>query len=128
MSCRLRSDLQESLATIKRLKNADVVNESGEPPDVIATSSVPSLGSHDSTSTASTQKPDIFIMPDDVSEGIGLSVLCPGTGIFLSAASNPHNDMNFFFFCVGDTSQTASKGLLLMKCHLSVDCHVSRIS
>jgi len=78
---RLRSDLQESLATIKRLKNVDVVNESGESPDVVATSSIPSLGSHDSTSTASTQKPDIFIMPDDVSEDSSRSEVFEEVGL-----------------------------------------------
>ena len=119
VSCRLRSDLQESLATIKRLKNVDVVNESGESPDVVATSSIPSLGSHDSTSTASTQKPDIFIMPDDVSEGSGLSVLYPDTSILLQCCFEPINNMNFSFLC----------GCLLTNCiERSIAHELSRIS
>ncbi|XP_065056488.1 rho guanine nucleotide exchange factor 11-like isoform X2 [Rhopilema esculentum] len=65
---RLQSDLQESQAAIKRLTqtaNSDVTSESGESPDIVPSSSLPSLSSL--TTNASTMTPDIMVS-DDISE------------------------------------------------------------
>ena len=65
---RLQSDLQESQAAIKRLTqtaNSDVTSESGESPDIVPSSSLPSLSSF--ASNTSTMAPDIMVS-DNISE------------------------------------------------------------
>ena len=68
---RLQSDLQSTQAQLKRLSlpraSSNSTRESVDSPDILPSSSTPSLGSY--SSSVATPTPGIFVMEDNSEEG-----------------------------------------------------------